>query len=174
FINVNYTADSASAGTIPLSMGYILAYLKSLGHDGVILDDVRDRPLSLQVLEEWLQRVEPSVVGFTAYHYCMERIRFFSRYIKSGHKNILIMLGGPQALFMPAAGLGALEDADIICNKGEGEMVVAGIAGALQNNTPLSEVKGMLLRENGNIIDTGSPQSVECDLDLLPSPYLSG
>jgi len=172
FINVNYTADSASAS--PLSMAYILAYLKSLGHDGVILDDVRDRPLSLHALEEWIQRTEPAVVGFTAYHYCMERIRFFSRYIKSYHKDILIMLGGPQALLMPSAGLGALDDMDIVCNKGEGEVVAAGIAEALRNNTPLSGVKGILVRENGNIIDTGFPEYIMENMDLFPSPYLSG
>jgi anaerobic magnesium-protoporphyrin IX monomethyl ester cyclase len=154
-------------------MGYILAYLKRLGYGGVILDDLQDRPLSLYALEMWIEKLRPIVVGFTAYQHNMDRIRFFAYYIKSNHKNITIMLGGPQAIFVPSAALGELEDVDIIC-RGEGETVTAEIAKCLEKNRPLSTVNGITFRDGNNIIDTPPSPSLVEDLDEFPSPYLDG
>src|SRR3990170_8217811 len=127
FINVNSEKSLTSSDTIPLSMGYILAHLKQMGHGGVIIDDLRDKPLSIHGLEKWINRLEPEVVGFSAYQSNMERIRFFCHYIKSHHSEVRILLGGPQAIFMPSAGFRHLEEVDIVC-RGEGETVTAAIA----------------------------------------------
>ena len=74
FINVNQNTRVDSSDSIPLSMGYILGYLRSLGHEGVILDDLLERPLSLRTLEAWIEKLAPEVVGFTAYQVSMEKI----------------------------------------------------------------------------------------------------
>lgn len=152
-------------------MGYILAYLKALGYGGVILDDVYDRPLSLHALEMWIQKLDPALIGFSAYQDNMERIRFFSSYTKSHHNNIRILLGGPQAIFMPSAGLRQLEDVDIIC-RGEGEIVTAAIAECIEKNRPLSSVNAITLRDGNEIIDTELRRHLPEDLDQFPSPYL--
>lgn len=172
FVNVNHQEEFASGDTIPVSMAYILAYLKDRGHSGVILDDILDRPLTLHALEMWVRKLEPAVIGFTTYQSNMERVRFMSRYVKSHHRNILIILGGPQAMFMPSAALKELEDVDIIC-RGEGEMITAAIAECLENNRPLSSVNGITCREDGEIIDTELEPDLLEDLDKYPSPYLN-
>ena len=164
---------SASSDAYPISVGYVLAYLKRLGHGGVILDDLQDRPLSLYTLDMWIEKLQPAAIGFTAYQHNMERIRFFSSYVKLHHKNIRIILGGPQALFMPSSALKELDDVDIVC-RGEGETITAEIAECLEKNRSLSTVSGITFRDGDQIIDTPiSPDVVE-DLDQFPSPYLTG
>jgi hypothetical protein len=74
FLNVNHDVGYESSESIPISLGYLLAYLKSGGRQGVILDDLRDRTLSLRTLESWLRRIRPRVVGFTTYQSTIDRI----------------------------------------------------------------------------------------------------
>jgi anaerobic magnesium-protoporphyrin IX monomethyl ester cyclase len=171
FVNINQNETSRSSDTIPLSMGYILAYLRRSGYGGVILDDLSDRPLSLRALEMWIRKLEPEAIGFTAYQENMERIRLFSYYVKSHHDSIRVMLGGPQAFFMPSAALRELQDVDIIC-RGEGETVTTAIAECLQKNEDLSSVDGITFRNGHEIIDTKLKPDLSDDLDRFPSPYL--
>jgi len=167
-INVNYDTRF----TVSLPLPYILAYLKSLGYGGDIVYDVRETPLSLHGLEMWIHKLEPAVIGFTAYQRNMERIRFLSHYVKTHHKNIHILLGGPQIIRMPSVALKELEDIDIICRE-EGEIVTAAIGECLKKNRPLSSVGGITIREDGRIIDTDFRLDLPEDLDHYPSPYLN-
>lgn len=153
-------------------MGYILASLKAHGADGVILDDLRDRPLTLRNLEKWIRRIEPQVIGFTAYQSTMDRIRFLCRYIKSRHRSIQIVLGGPQAFAMPSRALEELEDVDILI-RGEGELVAVRLAQMLDSGDDAAKVEGITCRCNGRIVDTGAGPQTPDDLDAYPSPYLA-
>ncbi|MBI5569950.1 MAG: radical SAM protein [Desulfomonile tiedjei] len=171
FINVNHDVGFESSESIPISLGYILAGLKAAGWDGVILDDLRDRPLSLGTLEKWIHRMNPSLVGFTAYRSTISRIRFLCRYIKSRHRNILVVLGGPQIVAMPPRGLEELGDMDVLV-RGEGEAVMPALARALAAGDPLDSVAGITCRENGRITETEDAPLV-ADLDTYPSPYLT-
>ena len=114
FINVNHDVGYESSESIPISLGYILATLKAEGWHGLILDDLRDRPLTLKNLDRWIMRRDPLLVGFTTYQSTMDRIRFLCRYIKSRHRRIKIALGGPQVVQMPSEALTELEDVDIL------------------------------------------------------------
>ena len=154
-------------------MGYILAYLRKHGHDGVIIDDLPNRPLSLWSLEEWIQKIRPGVIGFIAYQKTMDRIRFFCRYVKLYHKEIIIVLGGPQAAFMPSIALSELEDVDIICH-GEGEIVARDIADCVEANKPFSSINNITFRNDGRIVDSARSFDRTKDLDDYPSPYLDG
>ena len=75
FINVNHDVGWESSESIPISLGYILATLKSHGHDGAIVDDLRDRPLTFKALDQAILRLNPSLIGFTAYQSGMDRIQ---------------------------------------------------------------------------------------------------
>jgi anaerobic magnesium-protoporphyrin IX monomethyl ester cyclase len=171
FINVNHDVGYESSESIPISLGYVLASLKGRGWNGVILDDLRDRPLTLRNLEKWIRRVDPWVVGFTAYQSTMHRIRFLCRYIKSRHRRIHVVLGGPQAILMPSPALEQLEDVDALI-RGEGESVVPLMADALDSGQGLERVDGVTCRCLGKIVDTGKGPEAPEDLDAYPSPYL--
>jgi len=171
FINVNHDVGFESSESIPISLGYILACLKADEQDGVILDDIRDRPLTLKSLEKWILRTDPAVVGFTAYQSTMNRIRFLCRYIKSRHRRIQIVLGGPQVVVMPSEALEDLEDVDALV-RGEGEVVMREIARAIDSGEPLDTVEGITCKCNGRIVDTGLGLEPPEDLDAYASPYL--
>jgi anaerobic magnesium-protoporphyrin IX monomethyl ester cyclase len=172
FINVNHDVGYESSESIPISTGYILAALKADGFEGVILDDLRDKPLSLKNLEKWIRRIDPWVIGFTAYQSTMSRIRFLSRYIKSRHRKTRVVLGGPQVLAMPSEALEALEDVDVLM-RGEAEVVLPEMARRFQAGEPLESVAGITFKSDGRIIDTGPGPEPPEDLDSYPSPYLA-
>jgi radical SAM superfamily enzyme YgiQ (UPF0313 family) len=173
FINVNHDVGFESSESIPISLGYVLASLKSRGGDGVILDDLQDRPLTLTALEEWIRRLDPSAVGFTAYQSTMPRIRHLCRYIKSRHEGIRIILGGPQAAPMPSQALEDLADVDVLV-RGSGEQVIAELARVIGSGGSLETVAGIAARHDGRIVDTGRGAEPPEDLDAYPSPYLGG
>ncbi len=172
FINVNHDVGSESSESIPISLGYVLAGLKTHGWNGVILDDLRDRPLTLKSLEKWIRRLDPQVIGFTAYQSTMDRIRFHCRYIKSRHRRIHVVFGGPQVMMMPSEAIEDLEDADALV-RGEGELVLLDMARALDGGLGLEAVDGITCRCGGRIVDTGSGAEPPDDLDEYPSPYLT-
>ena len=173
FVNVNHDVGFESSESIPISLGYVLASLRSQGGDGVILDDLQDRPLGFTALEEWIERVRPSAIGFTAYQSTMERIRQFSRYVKSRHGEIRTVLGGPQAAPMPAQALDDLPDVDVLV-RGSGEGVVRDLARAIGDGSPLEAVQGIACRADGRVVETERGPEPADDLDAYPSPYLTG
>ncbi len=173
FINVNHEVGYEQSESIPISLGYILASLNASGFKGIIIDDVLDRPINLNILEKWLRKINPVAVGFTAYQSTMGRIRFLCRYIKSRHRNIKIILGGPQGMLMPAKGLEDLEDVDILV-QGEAEIVIPMIAKKLYAGESLDETPGLIFRGAHGVTDTNPGPEPPDDLDLYPSPYLEG
>jgi anaerobic magnesium-protoporphyrin IX monomethyl ester cyclase len=171
FVNVNHEVGFEASESIPISMGYIIAAMKQQGWEGVILDDLRDRPLSLANLEKWIRRVDPPVIGFTAYQSTLDRIRFLCRYIKSRHRRIYTVLGGPQAIVAPSEALEELEDVDALV-RGEAELVMPEMARTLAAGETLERVTGIACRSNGRFLDTGPGPEPPSDLDFYPSPYL--
>ncbi len=172
FINVNHDVGWESSESIPISLGYILAVLKGEGHGGAILDDLRDRPLTFKALDQTILRLNPAMIGFTAYQSTMDRIRFLARYIKSRHRKILIALGGPQVPSMPSEALEDLDDVDLLV-RGEGEVVVSGIARALSSGKSLDDVPGITYRNGPRIVDQTAKVEAPENLDVYPSPYLN-
>lgn len=173
FVNVNHDVGAESSESIPISLGYVLASLRSRGGEGVILDDLQDRRLGLAALEEWIRRLQPSAVGFTAYQSTMPRIRDLCRYVKSRHGHIRTLLGGPQAAPMPSGALEDLPDVDVLV-RGTGEVVIRDLARALDEGAPLDSVAGITCRRDGRIVDTEREPEPPDDLDAFPSPYLTG
>ncbi|WP_265821236.1 B12-binding domain-containing radical SAM protein [Geovibrio ferrireducens] len=171
---MNQLDPIVSTNTIPIQQGYIASYLKKNKHDSVILDDVKDVPLTLDKLNRYMQEFQPGLVGFCGYHYLMERIRFFAGFIKMFYPETKIILGGPQALFMPEEGLVDLQDFDIICNRGEGEITTLEIVEALCNGDSLKNVPGISFKDSDKYFTTQVPKCMPDNLDIYPSPYISG
>jgi anaerobic magnesium-protoporphyrin IX monomethyl ester cyclase len=172
-INVNHDVGFESSESIPISLGYILAFVEKSGSKGIILDDLLDRPLSFSDLQSWIKKIEPGLIGFTAYQSTMERIRFLSRYIKSGHPDISIALGGPQIVGIPSEALDHLPDVDLLVH-GEGELVFSEVIKCIENKGSLKEVEGLSYRQDGHVRRNGAGPVPPDDLDIYPSPYLDG
>ncbi len=172
FININHDVGYESSESIPISLSYILAFAEKHGSRGIILDDLQDRPLSLSELESWIQKVKPSIIGFTAYQSTMERIRFYARHIKSKHPEMLVTLGGPQIVGMPFEALESLPDIDILIHA-EGEVVFLNLIKAIESGAELTDVKGLSYRNGEKVFHNEDSPDLPDDLDTYPSPYLT-
>lgn len=170
FIHVNLLAPVDSPDTIPISEATILAHLKNHGFTGQILGDFADSPLKPSTLAKAINANQPLAIGFTAYQENIEQIRLWARFAKKISPGIKIIIGGPQATFMPAEGLRHMPEVDFLC-RGEGENVMLGLARALSQDADLAGVPGLCFLVKGEAVET-APAYGENDLDTYPSPYL--
>lgn len=159
-----------SPDTIPISEANILACLKSAGFTGQILGDFANSPLKPRALAQIINTDAPQAIGFTAYQENIEQIRLWARFAKRVSPEIKIILGGPQATFMPAEGLRHMPEIDFLC-RGEGEDVMLGLAQALTNGRDVARVPGLCFLREDEVIETGPAYGAD-DLDTYPSAYL--
>ena len=158
--------------TTPISLGYIASFLKSKGFCVKILTIGQNTSLSRSAFHEIIRRFKPALVGFSAYQRVMLYITGLAKFIKSINKNIKIVIGGPQATFMPSAAFTELSDVDYIC-RSPGELTMLGIARAIENGTPFLDISGVSYKDdNDAVFDTPELEGYT-DLDHYPSAYLN-
>ncbi len=155
----------------PISLGYIGAYLKSEGFVPEILTLGEDSSASPASLYQYITAFRPSLVGISAYQRSMLYVLGLAKFIKSINKSIKVAIGGPQATFMPSEALREMPHVDYIC-RSSGEVTLLGIAQAVQEGKPFSNLSGVSYRNSdGSIHDTERLEQ-PVDLDRYPSPYL--
>lgn len=156
----------------PISLGYIAAFLKSKGFTVKILTLGIDTSVSKTNLYELITEFQPALVGLSAYQRTMLYVLGLAAFMKSVDNNIKIAIGGPQATFMPSAALAKMPDVDYIC-RSSGEVTLLGVACAIQNKTPFSDLSGVSYKDDdGKVVDTADLEGFS-DLDSYPSPYLN-
>jgi anaerobic magnesium-protoporphyrin IX monomethyl ester cyclase len=155
----------------PISLGYLAAYLKSRGFITEILTVGENSPVSPAGLYRHIESFRPALVGISAYQRTMLYVLGLADLVKSVDQNIKVVIGGPQATFMPPEALRAMASVDYLC-RSSGEATLLGIALAVQAGTPFSNLAGVTYRDpDGGIHDT-EPLDGAVDLDGYPSPYL--
>jgi anaerobic magnesium-protoporphyrin IX monomethyl ester cyclase len=157
----------------PVSLGHIGAALARCGHNIRIMSIGASSTLSLAGLKAYLSEFQPRMVGFGTYQRNLPRIIALARLIKEVLPQAAIVLGGPQASFMPDEGLAALRDIDFLC-RGEGEAVIEIIAESVLSGDADQPVPGASRRTADGGVLTGPPVEAARDLDEYPSPWLSG
>ena len=170
FIHINQWAPIECSDTVPISEGYILAYLKKHGFFGKILGDFSNMPLRPSVLVDAIKTYRPIILGFTTYQENIERVRLWARYAKRIDPKIKVIIGGPQVTFMPALALKHMPEVDFLC-RGEGEEVMLNLVKALIEERDLKDIPGLCFLEGDEAIET-EPANGYKDLDMYPSPYL--
>ena len=161
-----------ASATTPISLGYIAAYLKSNGFGVKILAVGEDMSLSCSGFHELINSFKPALVGLTAYQRTMLYVKGFAGLIKSIDNNIKIIIGGPQATFMPSSSFAELADIDYIC-RSSGEVTLLRIARAVDSGTPFSDLLGVSYKDSdGAVYDTPEIEAFT-DLDQYSSPYLN-
>jgi anaerobic magnesium-protoporphyrin IX monomethyl ester cyclase len=168
-----------STAQTPISLGYIAAILNNKGIDVKIVDLVSkptseptiSRP-SIFGIKKIIEREDPDMVGFAAHNSNMEEIIGIAKICKEVNSEILTVIGGPQATFMPPEALNLMPSIDIIA-RGEGEHLILELAEHLEGHNSLSKIRGITFRENGRIVSTPTRELIS-DLDSLPSPYVEG
>jgi len=162
------------AAQTPISLGSLAAVLRARGDDPTILSLGSDSRFSAAGFQTLLRSLEPELVGFGAYQRNMLHVRALARLAKQTLPSCLVVLGGPQGMFLPAAALESMPEVDFL-GRAEGEMATRAIVDAVeadaQHNAPIAGVTARLA--DGEVV-TGDPILTPHSLDEYPSPWLDG
>jgi radical SAM superfamily enzyme YgiQ (UPF0313 family) len=159
--------------TTPVSLGHIGAALADGGHRVKVLSIGSDSRMSPAGFGGLLREFQPRLVGFGTYQRNLPHIIALARLVKETLPGTSVVLGGPQASFLPDRGLAALADVDFV-SRGEGERVLAAIAEAIEGGDENRPVPGATRRTAEGEIFSGPTVEAVKDLDQYPSPWLSG
>ncbi len=113
------------------------------------------------------------IVGFSTYIWNRSYNAVLARALKKANPNIFIVGGGPE---YPIEKLNFFVNHPFldICVKSEGEISFKNIlVEHLKDNPDYASIKGLLINNDSKTIDTGDSVRID-DLDVIPSPYLTG
>lgn len=152
---------------MPYHILTIAAKIVSEGHDAGVLDLCTFNRITDYKREEILEEIknyDPEILGFTTFNASVDEALTIAGAYKEINPNTIIILGGPQADFMPLEGLKEMELVDVLV-RNEGEEAMAEIA----SRKPINGIRSIAYKENG-VTKENAPRPY-ADLDSLPSPY---
>jgi magnesium-protoporphyrin IX monomethyl ester (oxidative) cyclase len=189
-----YPGSDPPAGNLPLGLMYIAAVLDKAGYKVEILDafmkgsafrkvgDTTDVGMPYEEIKEEIRRRKPDIVGIANPFTCqVEHAIKVGDISKEVNPNILTVAGGPHVPAVPVQFMEEAENIDIAV-VGEGEYAMLDIVRVAEGKMKISDVKGIVYRENGEI-KQNAPRPFIKNLDELPFPayhlvdmeeYLSG
>lgn len=165
----NPPAPGVRRGNISHAAGRLSAQLIGLGHTVSLLDMMNHyENRELSAIDKAVKTFGPDMVCFTIlsvqYKVAMEAIKRVRQLsdcpIVAGGTGVVCSVG---KIFQDC---GFALDVAVL---GEGEMVLPRIVNSYENNLPrqLTEIKGLLVNQNGTVKDTGLPEMIP-DLDVFP------
>jgi len=157
----------------PISLANLVAVLLRMGHETDLFSLSSGRPFSPAALRRYLRDTAPDLIGFTAYQRNFFQIRAIARMAKEAAPGCRVLIGGPQASFMPDEALGALPEFDFV-GHGEGELVIRAVADAIERGSIDEAVPGTSTRMSDGGWRRGDVLLPPDDLDHYPSPWLDG
>ena len=157
----------------PISLGYLAAYAKACGFATELLNVGSNTRMSVGGFTRYLRDRRPQLIGFSAYQRNIFLVKGWAEHCKRVLPDAKILIGGPQATFMPTEALRSLSPVDLIC-RAEGEVALAEAARRLREAERLIDVPGWSGRAPDNALWDGPPLDAPSDLDAYPSPYLDG
>lgn len=164
---------------MPLAVGFIAGFAQAqLGKDNIIVRIETDPEAALALIEEgW-----PNVVALSHYCWNTELSNFVFRWAKQHISGVACIAGGPHLPMAAAACrdfLAARPNIDFYISQ-EGERAFAEVAGRLWAGSEIEKLKGeripgvMSINPNTGELMFGGAAPRLTDLDVIPSPYLSG
>lgn len=157
----------------PISLANLAAVLRRDGHRIDLLSLSSGRPFSPAALRRHFSETRPRLVGFTAYQRNFFQIRAIARMARAAAPECRVLIGGPQATFLPEPALDALPELDFV-GRGEGELVIRAVAQAVDGGSTDAPVPGTSTRMRDGEWQTGEAIAPPDDLDAYPSPWLDG
>ncbi len=150
----------------PLGIMYIAAHLERAGFDVKIIDaDVEE--LEYSKLAAAIKAYAPDVVGLSAMSFTLIDCMQIARLVKSADPGIKIFIGGPHVNIFPEETIKIPEIDYVVL--GEGEFLTVDLIRNISNAENLKRIRGLVFKENGNIINTGKPDFI-MDLDKIHFP----
>jgi len=157
----------------PISLGNLGAVLRALGHQVEILALGSTSRFSPRDLQTFLEERAPRLVGFGTYQRNISQVRAVARMVKGVVPEASVVLGGPQATFLPDAAIAHMREVDHV-SRGEGELAITAIVEAIEGGTEQLPIPGVTSRTREGEVLTGPSPAPPSDLDCYPSPWLTG
>lgn len=146
---------------------FVAAYCtQRTNHEISVLDAPLEK-VSFDGLERIIREEEPDIVGISAMSFTLHNCVKTAGIVKKVSSYIPVVFGGIHVTLFPYESIG-LANVDYAV-AGEGEVALAELLNSLENKDELKSVKGLLYKENGNVVYTG-PRPLIDDLDRLPFP----
>lgn len=164
-MKVIFTAINSKYIHTALGLRYISEYCKSQGHDVTLIEETINTQL-LTILEK-LMSAEADVFAFSVHIWNKPVVYKLISMLKKLRPQAVIIAGGPEVAF-DAAKIFTEQPAIDYIVQGEGELVVAELLQALQDNTAVPQHVAYM--ENGKVNLNGGVTVIE-DLAALPFPY---
>lgn len=153
----------------PLGLMYIASYLKNKFKNRIHIKviskmvDFKTEKDLVVILKEY----NPDVVGIRGQHIFKEIFHNIAAVVKQVMPKAIAIGGGP---YITADFLDAVCDRNVdYLVIGEGEITFAEIIEKILNNESLQNIKGIVYRDNGKIIENAPREFIE-NLDALPFP----
>lgn len=149
----------------PLSLTWVAAIAEKAGHE-VDIVDARTLNLSPQQVAARLKETRPDILGFMMTTYMFRETLEWIRYLRQELPWVKVVVGGynlrvyPEESVMPP-------EIDFGCFN-SAYHTVPGLLAALENNTPLDDVPGLIFKRDGKVIQ--NPHGEDPAFDLYPNP----
>jgi len=131
------------------------------------LAEMRSANMTFKDLSALYREFEPDVVGFSSLSCEHTELAESARRCKAWNRDCLTVAGGPHASMFGDL-LVLIPDIDVVV-RGEGERTFVELLTAWADGGDFHAIKGLLFRENGEVVET-PPRQLEPDLDSLPPP----
>ena len=152
--------------TPPLGLGYLKACLLKEGFKEVKVVDMGG--LKVESMREVIHTESPEIVGITTFTEARHNALRAVAIAKEINPRVKTILGGVHATVMYQQIMENYPAVDIIC-RGESETTIVELFQALSNGDDLRKVKGIVHRQDGEIVVTEEREKIR-DLDALPFP----
>lgn len=149
----------------PLNLALLAAIAEQHGHDVTIMDGEAEQ-ITLDAMVQRAVALKPDVIGFTATSPFFHISKAVAEGIKRIAPQIPIVVGGPHITIMKEEALLPAFDYAFV---GEAEESWPQFLNQLGQGRDVSNVAGIIFRQNGELVSTGQPADIT-DLNALPAP----
>lgn len=150
----------------PIGLCYLKACLLKEGFKDVKVVDMSG--LKVESIREIIHTESPEIVGITTFTDSRVNALKIVAIAKEINPQIKTILGGVHATVMYQQIMENYPAVDIIC-RGESERTIVNLFQVLNNDDDLHKVKGIVYRQDGEIVTNEEGEKIR-DLDTLPFP----
>jgi radical SAM superfamily enzyme YgiQ (UPF0313 family) len=151
-----------------VGLAYLAGYLRQYpGYEIKIIDAKFDQ-LNFEQVRRQVRDFEPDLVGFTAFTNEIKPAAYQAGLIKRDSPGTVTVIGGVHVTSLPRQSMEEFPTFDIAAI-GEGEVTFSELCGALKYGAPLEDVKGIVFRKGGEIVQN-PPRERILDQDSIPFP----
>jgi len=151
----------------PLGLMYLAALIKKETPHEVKVLDAQVEQLTYDDLKTEIKKYDPDIIGATAMTFTIFDVIKTIKAAKEAKPTVKVILGGPHPTIFPEESIN-LPGVDFVI-VGEAEKIIKPLLENLVNPAELKKVKGIVFRENGQLINNGKADYLE-NLDELPFP----